>query len=482
MTCRNELEFSKLNAYQLAHDILDLVKVNRPNEWSIDTIRMGDQYNYWDLRDQNSFQQFKEGLLQNEEIRNKFDEENLEAAIRTLIDAVFGNVKNGIILERDFDKVWEKFCQFISADDVIIRTVIGLANFQAERDEYSLNENIKVVSFKKGRLTRAISHFVDYWDWDHLEREIAYAHSNRCTGAVIFDIKVSLKDYLRNIGDLIGKRIGEKLRITTALRLAGFGRLMIDPWISICNPPFPFQGILPVGESEYIPFSNDPYFLLTDESMQRFLKAYDFLNQIRIFDEEKAENNRNTFNRIQRAIRFFLQTFDQGIWGTAVADLVIGLETIYLSDVQGGWLNTALAASNLLGTNEAESREIFENIYAGYQIRNMYVHGDAIPEKAWIKYLSRTAASLNIPESTDPGDVGFAAIEILRDYLRHSIMASLALFCSHKTSLNKDLYGQLIRLHLNTPEHRRLQQYAGCYSFSERNKSFVSLEDSEIDP
>ena len=151
-----------------------------------------------------------------------------------------------------------------------------------------------------------------------------------------------------------------------------------------------------------------------------------------------------------------------------MVDLVIVLESLYLPKSRGGWLQVALAASNLLGTTEAETREVFENIELAYKIRNSYVHGEPILAEAWRKFVHSTARTAGVQLPSVDHDIGGYALELLRDYARRSVLALLNLHYGHQRHLSGAMEHLLLRLHLDAAARKKIQAEAGCYPLHDR--------------
>jgi len=454
---------TKALAHGLMREVLQYSGWGDSADWQRPHPKLGVHYFYPDLRLLPSYKPLKDGLLAMEGVEDKFGDA-IEGPIGALVDATLTTTRRPDNLDDRTSYWWTRLLRLLTSPEFTVRTILGLAGFRSTRREFALDPSTRVVYFKGSRLSRSLPDLFECWDPTAITGNEFMIHE--CTGALVFDRKVpTIRDYTahrRHIGDCIARMI----LLQQCLLVSGFGWLDVGPWITVLNPEFPFDTGGFVGTSRLSTFES-PIFELNEAVWDRFVHAHRLLSALAREDAENVVEFREARNRFNRALARFAGTFEQGAWESAIVDLVIALESLYRPKRVGGKYQVVLAASNLLGTTESEALEVFNNLLAAYDVRNSYVHGDLTTHDEWEAFLRGTAnaTGLVIDRSRDPR---WFAVEVVRDYVRRSILALLHLHYDHGRRLDPALIRMLVRLHLSPKSRGMLQQQAKCYPLSER--------------
>jgi len=214
---------------------------------------------------------------------------------------------------------------------------------------------------------------------------------------------------------------------------------------------------------------DEPYFFIDDNTIIRFTRFHAILSKLKDENDQNLEENSNNRRRYNLAISRFSDTFDKGLWESVVTDCVISMESLLVSIRAGGPLLLALVASNLLGTHTHESKEVFANIKRMYRIRNYSVHGDPLTKDTWEKILFEIAADAGFKADECQCGPREYAIEVIRDYTRRVITASLCLFDNEGLSPSEQLTYDLQSLHLDEKKRATIQSKAEIYPFRKRS-------------
>jgi hypothetical protein len=467
MTNITALEDCRGIGFQLVQDVFRLVQANRPNDWNRPYPKLGDHFHYQELQELASFQTLRNTLQHLDIVQQKLEPHGVETLIEQVVSATLAHVEESPST-RVFDAFWEKATALIRGSETVVRTIVGLANYNAVRPEFQLNSTASIQYFGDATFREEAPRFFRSWDPYGLSEALSRTHAFRCKGALVFDIKVENTKENIQFEKYRFQCIDEMLKYTTSLRLAGFGRLLAGPWITINNPDFPFPSAIVVGESDFFDSTSEPTYQLSDDVWKRFESANELLGILRLENKKDLESYRDARNRFTRAIARFESTYKKGLWESAIVDLVIAMESLYLPKSQGGRLHVAIAASNLLGIVEAEAREVFESILAAYAIRNKYVHGEPITTGDFEKILYKLAMNAGLETTNTSSDLKWYALETVRDYARRSILALLNLHYRQEVFLTGDLERQLVQLHLDTKAKQRIQSGAQCFPLSTR--------------
>jgi len=269
---------------------------------------------------------------------------------------------------------------------------------------------------------------------------------------------------------------------SNALALSTFGRLVIGPWIPICNPDFPIKGVPVINSSENGQRIYEPIFFMDDTVWDRFKEIYYVLKRIQDEDEKDVEVGRAARRRINSAISQFLRTFDQGYWELVIVNLVILMESLLTPEKSGGKMPLALAASNLLGgldylakSGAPEAKEVFDIVQKMYDLRNQYSHGEPITEDVWDSRILEIAKFIDPSLTTLENGVREYTFEVMRDYARRAICAILHLYNgSPQRLVNRQLMRDFHRMHLDQDLCKAITTSAKCYPLSSRPPLAVS--------
>jgi hypothetical protein len=452
----------------LISDVIDIVHSRWKIEWTFQMPRMGEHFYYDEIEELNSFKLVKDELLNLPNVKNKYSEHGIEKPIFSFINVVLASLLNPARLDLVIEDWWPHFWKFIESTSVEVRLIVGLSNFQSDKSEYHLDLETKVKYFGNRNLEFEIDNLVPMWRKISFPQHIPLV---RCNGVIQVDFSMPATEDVLEYDKYTRECIDRMIPLREALQLCGFGYVGIGPWVSILNPDLPMDDVTLVGEeSRYLSVLNMPELAINQETWNRFSNIYALLKKLYMDEKNGLEKNRAARRRFRSVISRFTQTFEKGLWESAIVDIVILMESILTPNKQGGRMQLALAASNLLGTTDAESREIYDNVNRLYSIRNNYVHGEPTTQEKWEGSLNDIAAGANWkPESdVDSQDTAEYAIEVARDYARRSICAMLNLYhyagLPPSDSLTKDLH----RLHLDKSLKSRIQNDARCYPFLNR--------------
>lgn len=349
-----------------------------------------------------------------------------------------------------------------------MRLLVGLSNFHSDKSEYQLDLETKVKYFGNETLEFEINKLVPMWRKISLPQHIPLL---RCNGVIQVDFLMPATEDVLEYDKYTRECIDRMIPLQEALQLCSFGYVGIGPWFSILNPKLSMEDVMAVGEAgKYLSVLNMPELTINQDTWDRFRNIHDLLIRLYTEDKNDLEKNRAVRRRFRNVISRFTQTFEKGLWESAIVDIVILMESILTPNKQGGRMQLALATSNLLGTTDEESREIYDNINRLYSIRNNYVHGEPTTQEKWEDSLYEIALGANWKPETDPDSqyVAEYAIEVARDYARRSICAILNLYHHARLSPSDSLTKDLHRLHLDKKLKSRMQANARCYPFRDR--------------
>jgi hypothetical protein len=448
--------------------IIDIVRSRWRIEWSFQAPTMGEHFYYEEIEQLNSFKMVKAELLNLPNIKSKYSESGIEKPIFSFIDMVLASLRNPERLDYTIEDWWPHFCEFIDSTSVDVRLLVGLSNFHSDKSEYQLGTETKVKYFGNRILQSEINHLVPLW------RKISspqHTSLSRCNGVLQVDFSMPATEDVLEYMAYSRECIKRMIPLREALQLCGFGYIGIGPWISILNPKLPMDDVAAVGEtSRYLSVLDMPKLLIDQDAWNRFSNIYELLMRLHDDDKKDLENGRAVRRRFRTVMSRFAQTFEKGLWESVIVDIVILMESILTPNKQGGRMQLALAASNLLGTTDDESREIYDNVNRLYSIRNSYVHGEPTTQEKWEDSLYEIAVGANWQSATDADNQQAKeyAIEVARDYARRSISAMLNLYYSARLSPSDTLTKDLHRLHLDKNLKSKIQSNARCYSFLNR--------------
>jgi hypothetical protein len=207
---------------------------------------------------------------------------------------------------------------------------------------------------------------------------------------------------------------------------------------------------------------------MDDAAWLRFQTLHSLLGKAEQEAPGDEEQGTAVGRRFASAISRFLGTFDQGYWDSVVVDLVITMESLLTPSRQGGRMQLALAASNLLGTDASEAREIFDNVSAMYRLRNQSVHGEPVTHEAWAKQILEIAHTAGSSSSQLANGTREYAFEVMRDYARRVIAAMLNLCYGANMRPSSELAAQLHRLHLDPALAQVIRSAGRVYSLGDR--------------
>ena len=262
--------------------------------------------------------------------------------------------------------------------------------------------------------------------------------------------------------------IDRMLIAENSLRLAAFGRLVVGPWLSICTPAFPAHRVSAVGAPDQGQRPHEPVVRLDPDAWVRLQSLLATVTQVLAQDLSDRRKETPIQRRFRSAIYRFGDTFHQGYWDSVIVDLVIVMESLLTPNKQGGRMQLALAASNLLGTTAAESKEIFDNVTLMYRLRNSSVHGEPLTQEEWDKQILKIAQTAgSVHKSLDRGGREYA-FEVMRDYARRTICAMLHLDHAGRPP-SSEVTHDIHRLHLDPTLRSDVQQAAKTYPLASRS-------------
>ena len=131
-------------------------------------------------------------------------------------------------------------------------------------------------------------------------------------------------------------------------------------------------------------------------------------------------------------------------------------------------MQIALAASNLIGDNQQASRELFDNVSAMYRLRNQSVHGEPSTQEAWDNRLVSIGRTAGASAAHLDDGLREYVFEVMRDYARRTIVATLNLYCAAGMGPSDELTAQLHSLHLDASLSASIRAGAKTYPLTER--------------
>jgi len=451
---------------KLAKELVEHIQETWRGDWSVQPPQAGTHYSYWDIKSLPSYELALQLLSSVPSIEKKYEERSFEQPIGAFLDLTVGIHPDPALLERAFEYWWDPFVDFLQAEEIPIELFVGLTNFEATQPEFRFDDETSIKFYGDRSLEGTLNQISGASLPERIRPGGVPLH--RIHGAIHVEFSMPADRSTLNYHHFSHESIYRKIPIEDALRLSGFGRLAIGPWIPICNPPFPVDGIHPISSPEEGARFDEPVFILGDLEWSRFKELYPFLMKIYEDEREDIEQDRAIRRRFNSAISRFTNTFDQGYWESVLVDLVITMESLLTPERQGGRMQLALAASNLLGTNPDEVREVFDNVTEMYKLRNYAVHGEPMTQQSWNAKLLLIANNAGLPiVSLDNGGREYT-FEILRDYTRRVIASMLHLFYDEREGPSGELTAKLHRLHLDGQLRNEIQSKAKAYPLSQR--------------
>jgi hypothetical protein len=466
VTLRHDYEPLKGILSKLARELVDKIKATWIGDWSIQPPKVGSHFNYWDIKELPSYPAAIEELSKVPSFDKKYSVSSLDNPLGALLELTVGSLPDPSFIERSFAYWWDRFLAFLKADELPIKLFVGLSNFESTELEYHLNDEVKICFFKNSSLADELIHTVRIPVLDPFPSTGAPLHL--IPAAIQIDFVRPANQQTLEYGHYSHDCIKRMLPLEDALRLSAFGRLVVGPWIPICNPSFPVDGVRAISSpEEHSPFY-EPVFRLDNSAWERFRQVYSYLQRMYEEDRQDLEQGRAIRRRFNSTISRFMKTFDQGYWESVVVDLVIVMESILTPNKQGGGMPLALAGSNLLGTNLCEAHEIFENFTAMYRLRNQSVHGEPNTQETWEKGILQIANNAGLSATSLDDGVREYTFEIMRDYARRTIAGMLNLYYGVDRPPSRTLTNDFHRLHLDRNLATSVQTSAMIYPLSER--------------
>jgi len=458
----------KASLLALSRELVNHIKSSWKRDWAQYPPKIGFHYNFWDIKELPSYKTTIIELSKVPSINEKYSEDLLIKPVDAFLEIIINTLPNPLFVDKAFKYWWKQFLNFIDAKTVPIKLYIGLSNFDSDKAEYRLDNETKIFFYDKLSLAGALRNSI------HVPLPNPFPSTglplHMIPGAIQVEFSCPADRNTLEYGKYSHECIDRMLLLVNALRLSTFGRLIVGPWIPICNPAFPVDGVRAISSPEDRERFNEPKFHLDGCSWLRFTRIYRHLKRL----QEDDKNNLNDGSAIRRrftsTISRFVDTFDKGYWESAVVDLVIIMESILTPDKRGGRMPLALAASNILGTNAEEAKEIFDNVSKMYNIRNSNVHGEPSTTETWedcILEIAKIAGST--ATNLDNGTREYA-FEVMRDYARRSITAMLNLYYNVGKTPSDGLTSDLQRLHLDKELRKSILSKANCYHLSSRPK------------
>ncbi len=460
-----EYEPLKLAITQLIIDLITHIQSKWKVDWGVESPRVNVHFNYWELTELPTFKKAKNVLLQLSSISSKYpDDWDIEKPLITFVRIVVESIPKPSLVNKAIDQFWPLMCGFLNAKDIPVRIIIGLANFEATQDEFILNPETKILFFETDTLAKKLDNLSPFW-YEGLfsiqPPSLTHYHG-------IIQIDFSISENTMHGYNFTSECNRRKLLVSNSLRLSTFGRIIIGPSIETVNPKLPAEGVFIFGEPKLRETFDDQPFLFDGNAWSRFQNIYTLLERLDWEDRNGIKEGHAIRRRFKNAIFKFTKTFDQGLWESVVVDLVILMESILTPNKQGGRMQLAVAASNLLGTNQNEVREVYENIINMYKIRNEFVHGEPTGQETWEKKLLEIANQINPSLKKLEGGVRNYIFEVMRDYARRSIVALLNLYYEINRSPSESFTYDLHRLHIDAILKESIQRAAKCYPVFER--------------
>lgn len=466
MTTSHKYQELKTCLLNLTKEFVDYIQSTWARAWSEQTPKVGIHFNYWDLKALPSYERTTAELWKVPSISEKYSEATLEKPLGAFLELIVGSLPDPSYLKRVFEYWWQPFLKFVEATHVPIQLFVGLSNFKAERAEYRLNQENAICFYGNGSLLSALGRSVKAPFPEPFPTSGLPMHM--ISGAIEINFSLPADQNTLEYGHYSHECINRMLPLENALRLSSFGRLVVGPWIPVCNPTFPIDGVRAIRSPEQGSRFNEPVFRLDDNSWQRFQEIYDHLKRMQNEDDKNVEEGRAVRRRFTSAISRFIDTFEQGYWESVVVDLVILMESLLTPNKQGGRMQLALAASNLLGTNSQEARELFDNVTAMYKLRNANVHGEPMTQETWDSRILEIARGAGFSATTLESGMREYAFELMRDYARRSIVAMLNLYYGANRPPSEMLTSDIHKIHLDSTLRASIHSAARCYSLSAR--------------
>lgn len=456
----------KTMLFELATELADTIHAKVVGDWPDRPPRMGTHYFYSEVKGLPSYRQALEELSQVPSIESKYDQDRLDKPIISFLELVVSTLPDTEFLERYFEFWWERFYEFITTDRVNISLLVGLSNFEVSQPEFIINDELSILHFGDRSLEEAVMNTTPAMVPDRFPSTSLPMHM--IPGAFRVDFQQAADRATLQHAHYSHESIDRMLPISNALRLSTFGRLVIGPWLPICNPPFPVDGVRAVGSPERGSRFAEPTFTLDDQAVDRFREIYAHLLRLQDEDDRNLEYGRAIRRRFSSSIERFSSMMDKGYWEEVVVDLVILMESLLTADRGGGRMSVALSASNLLGTNQVEAMELFNNLTQMYWLRNHTVHGEPLTQDQWDTRLLEIARNAGLDATSLDNGVREYAFEVMRDYARRAITAMLNLHYEIDRGPSGSLAGDLQILHLDEDLQEEIQGAAKVYPLHAR--------------
>lgn len=453
----------KSSLLALSKELINHIESIWTNGWSEQTPIVGVHFNYWDIKDLPTYEVAISELGKVPSIYEKYSETSLEKPVGAFLELVISSIPNPSFVEKAVEYWWEPFRHLLEAKNVPIKLYIGLSNFKSDQSEYRYDKETAVCFYGDKSLESILRDFPQTEPFSSTGEPM-----HIIPGAI--QVEFSLPANRNTLEHNLYSRecINRMIPLKDALRLSSFGRLFVGPWVPICNPPFPIDGIRSIGFPDDRKRFNEAIFHLDDDSWARFSDIYRHLKKIQSEDDLNVEAGRAARRRFTSAISRFVGTFEQGYWESVVVDLVILMESLLTPNRQGGRMQLALAASNLLGTTTDESKEIFDNVTNMYKLRNTHVHGEPMTNTTWENRILEIAKVAGSTSEDFNDEVRMYAFEVMRDYARRSIVGMLNLHYFANMSPSEALTSDLHQLHLDKNLRESIQSSAKCYGLNSR--------------
>ena len=451
---------------KLSEELVESIQSRWAGDWSQQVPRVGVHFNYWDVKALPSFNAASAELKRIPLVSDKYSEDSLDKPLVAFLELVVGSLPHPSFLPKAIEHWWKPFALFLTATELPIRLFVGLSNFEADRPLYRLDHENAICFYGDGSLGGVIERSVNPPSPEPFPSTGLPMHMIH--GAIEVDFSLPANQNNLQYGHYSHDCIHRMLPLKNALRLSTFGRLVVGPWIPLCNPSFPVDGVYAIGSPEEGSRFSEPLFRLDDPAWQRFEEVYRHLKQIQDENGKDIEQNRAIRRRFASAISRFIDTFEQGYWESVVVDLVIVMESLLTPNKQGGRMQLALAASNLVGNDPMEAREVFDNVTAMYRLRNQNVHGEPTTQETWdARILEIARAAGSSATSLDDG-IREYAFEVMRDYARRTIVSMLNLYYDASYPPSEELTSHLHRLHLDKTLRQFIRSAAKANPLAER--------------
>lgn len=401
--------------------ILDIIEISASRwkiEWGYQIPRMGTHYYYPELNERDSLKRIKTEILTLPRVIDKYSETGIEEPVFSFIKIVLASLPSPERLDFAIEDNWDEFINFLESGNVDVKLLIGLSNITSDKNEYQLGDNIRLIYFESSSLEREMYNLFPLW------RKISFPEPKslyKCNGVIQVDFTMPAVMGVLQYNGYSHECIKRMIPIREALQLSGFGSVFIDPWIDVLNPKLPMNDIVVVSESgPSLSALQMPKLIINQDSWDRFCNIHAILEKLYVDSEDGKEEGRAVRRRFRVAISRFVETYKKGLWESSIVDLIILMESILTPNKQGGRMQLALAASNLLGIADEESGEIYDNINHLYSIRNSHVHGEPTTEEKWKTSLYEIASRANWHSkgSDDDRYIREYAIDVARDYAR----------------------------------------------------------------